>query len=54
MELNFDDIVAGKDPEAQKKEEEKANEIKLKQTETRARQQSCMISEIDKDLVLIT
>ena len=50
MELNFNDILEGKDTTA-KKEETKANDVKLKQTDTRARQQSCMISEIDKDLV---
>lgn len=52
MELNFDDIVSGKEPK-QTNETKKAEEIKLKPSETRARQQSCMISEIDKDLVKI-
>lgn len=50
MELNFDDIVSGKDPKAEE-EAKKAQETVLKSTETRQRQQSCMISEIDKDLV---
>jgi len=49
MELNFDDILTGKDvkPVPSKPQEDK----KLKQTDTRARQQSCMIHEVDKDLV---
>jgi hypothetical protein len=51
MELNFDDIVSGKDPK-QVQQNQSAQDTKLKQTETRARQQSCMIHEIDKDLVL--
>ena len=56
MELNFDDIVSGKEPKSQEqveKENQKAKETKLKPSETRARQQSCMISEIDKDLVVV-
>ena len=43
MELNFNDILEGKDTAAKKKEENH-NDVKLKQTDTRARQQSCMIS----------
>jgi hypothetical protein len=50
MELNFDDIVSGKDPK-QVAQNKPGQDPKLKQTETRARQQSCMIHEIDKDLV---
>lgn len=42
MELNFDDIVSGKDPK-QVQENKNSQDTKLKQTETRARQQSCMI-----------
>jgi formiminotetrahydrofolate cyclodeaminase len=53
MELNFEDIVSGKEPK-HVNEEKQAQETKLKQTETRARQQSCMISEVDKDLVQIS
>lgn len=49
MELNFNDILAGKDP----KQPPKEKKIELKQTDTRARQQSCMISEVDKDLVCL-
>lgn len=50
-EIDFNDILSGKEPKA-KEETKKAEETKLKVTETRARQQSCMISEIDKDLVV--
>lgn len=50
MELNFDDIMSGKDPKAEE-EAQKAKETVLKSTETRQRQQSCMVSDIDKDLV---
>ena len=50
MELNFNDILAGKD----QKEPPKQKKLELKQTDTRARQQSCMISEVDKDLVSVT
>ena len=51
-ELDFDKIMKGEDQAAQKKEaEEKAK--KLTQTDTRARQQSCMISEVNKDLVIV-
>jgi hypothetical protein len=41
MELNFEDILAGKEvhPALPKQQQE----AKLKQTDTRARQQSCMI-----------
>lgn len=48
MELNFDDILAGKDA---KPEANKAEQPKLKPTDVKQRQQSCMIHEIDKDLV---
>ena len=47
MELNFNDILAGKEQKAPKENKK----VELKQTDTRARQQSCMISEVDKDLV---
>lgn len=50
MELNFDDILSGKEAKPNQSTQ-KTQEVKLKQTETRARQQSCMINEIDKDLV---
>ena len=42
MELNFDDIVSGKDPKPAQ-QGKAVQETKLKPTETRARQQSCMI-----------
>lgn len=41
MEINFNDILAGKDIKAPATEQKQ--EKKLTQTETRARQQSCMI-----------
>jgi hypothetical protein len=44
MELNFDDILAGNDQPALKGKTPK-------QSDTRVRQQSCMIDEVDKDLV---
>jgi hypothetical protein len=50
MELNFNDILSGKDTK-QEEAPKKGKETTLKQTETRARQQSCMITDIDKDLV---
>lgn len=49
MELNFEDILAGKD--VKQGEPKQQQDVKLKQTDTRARQQSCMIHEVDKDLV---
>lgn len=42
MELNFEDIVSGKDPK-QLNENKPTQENKLKPSDTRARQQSCMI-----------
>jgi len=48
MELNFDDILSGKEAKPQSN----ANEApKLKPSDVKQRQQSCMIHEIDKDLV---
>lgn len=46
MELNFNDILSGKEAPAAKPEPSK-----LKPTEVKQRQQSCMIHEVDKDLV---
>ena len=48
-ELDFDKIIQGEDQN--KAPELKEKEKKMTQTDTRARQQSCMISEVDKDLV---
>jgi len=42
MELNFEDIVSGKEPQ-QVQQNKSAQDTKLKPSETRARQQSCMI-----------
>ena len=48
MELNFDDILSGKEA----KPKPAANEPnKLKPSDVKQRQQSCMITDIDKDLV---
>lgn len=49
MELNFDDILAGKDVKAPSNTT--TEQAKLKPTDVKQRQQSCMIHEIDKDLV---
>ncbi len=46
-ELDFNDIVSGKD-QAPKITEKK---VAITETDTRARQQSCMIKDVDKDLV---
>jgi len=54
MELDFGKILEGKD-QAQETPIQPQNggkDIKLTQTEARTRQQSCMINEIDKNLVL--
>lgn len=40
MELNFNDIIAGKEAP---KPEKAAETVQLKKSDTRARQQSCMI-----------
>lgn len=48
MELNFDDILSGKDAKPQSNPNEAP---KLKPSDVKQRQQSCMIHEIDKDLV---
>ena len=50
MELNFLDIISGKEVQPVQPAQITA-EGKLKPSETRARQQSCMVSEIDMDLV---
>jgi hypothetical protein len=47
MELDFNKILDGHDQTSEGKQTAK----KLTQTETRARQQSCMITDIDKSLV---
>jgi hypothetical protein len=49
MELNFDDILSGK--EVKEPSNPKTEQPKLKPTDVKQRQQSCMIHEIDKDLV---
>jgi hypothetical protein len=53
MELDFGDILSGKETKPAN-EGVPSKDNKLKPTETRARQQSCMISEVDKDLVRLS
>jgi hypothetical protein len=50
MELNFDDILSGKEANPTVNV---AEQIKLKPSDVKQRQQSCMIHDIDKDLVSI-
>lgn len=56
-ELDFDAILEGKDQPAPKKkpEQPKAPQpgVKLTATDTRQRQQSCKVTDLDKDLVLL-
>jgi hypothetical protein len=52
MEIDFDDILNFKEPTNTGPKPAAQTDVKLKQTETRARQQSCMIHEVDKDLVM--
>ncbi len=47
-ELNFDDIMGGGN---NTQPMQQSSAPKLTATNTRARQQSCMVSEVDKDLL---
>ena len=52
QELDFSKIMAGEEqPQQQSNLTIPAHDKKMTKTDTRARQQSCMVSEIDKDLV---
>ena len=51
-ELDFNKIVTGEE-QAPSHEQIQAKEKKMTKTDTRDRQQSCMISDVDKDLVKI-
>lgn len=55
MELDFNKILQGGEQPIPQPQNNQANptEKKLTQTETRARQQSCMITDIDKNLVSV-
>lgn len=48
-ELNFNDIIGGGDDKKDNLQQSTAP--KMSATNTRARQQSCMITEVDKDLL---
>lgn len=51
-ELDFDAILRGEDP-TPKNQPEKTN-VKVSETDTRKRQQSCQVKDVDKDLVVLT
>ena len=48
-ELNFDDILSG--GESKHEPNKQTTAPKLSATNTRARQQSCMVTDVDKDLL---
>lgn len=53
-ELDFNSIMQGEEQAAEKPQAPEAKEKKMTQTDTRARQQSCMITDVDKDLVILS
>lgn len=50
-ELDFDAILRGDDPTPINKPNKEDKAIKVSETDTRKRQQSCQVKDVDKDLL---